>query len=177
MSIGQGDLTVSPLQMATTYAAIASPAGEIRQPQLAKQIGQPDPETGDEEIVKEIAPKVVRRLPLDAAELGVIREGLEDVVSGANGTAAGTFAGFPLDQFPVAGKTGTAQIGESEADVNFAWFVSYAPADDPQYVVSVYIAKGGHGGTSAAPVARQIFEGLFGIDDETDVSLGQDFSN
>ena len=177
MSIGQGDLTVSPLQMATTFAAIASDGGEVRQPHVARQIGQPDPETGEEEVVKEIEPKVVRRLPLDQTELGVIRQGLEDVVSGANGTAAGTFAGFPLDRYPVAGKTGTAQIGESEANVNFAWFVSYAPADAPQYVVSVYIAKAGHGGTSAAPVARQIYEGLFGLDDETEVNLGQDFSN
>ena len=162
--------------MAVSYAAIASPGGELREPHVAMQIGQPDPETGEEEVLREIEPKVVRRLPLDAGELEVIREGLEAVVSGVNGTAAGTFAGFPLDRYPVAGKTGTAQIGSSEADVNYAWFTSYAPADDPEYVVSVYIAKAGHGGTSAAPVARQIYEGLFGLDDETDVSFGQDFS-
>jgi penicillin-binding protein 2 len=95
---------------------------------------------------------------------------------GANGTAAGAFAGFPLDEYPVAGKTGTAQIGSVDSGLNYAWFVSYAPADDPDYVVSVYLAKAGHGGESAAPVAREVFEGLFGIDDETEVSLGQDAS-
>ena len=94
---------------------------------------------------------------------------------GAEGTAAGAFAGFPLDQFPVAGKTGTAQIGETA--YNRAWFVSYAPADDPQYVVAVYLNYAGHGGESAAPVAREIYEGIFNLDQSTgDVQLGQDAS-
>ena len=176
MAIGQGDLTTNPLQMAVTFAALAADAAQVWEPHVGWQIGRPDPETGEEEILREIEPKAVGKLPLDPAEIGVIREGLEDVVMGANGTAAGAFAGYPLDRYPVAGKTGTAQIGESEANVNYAWFVSYAPADDPQYVVSVYLAKAGHGGESAAPVAREIYEGLFGIDDETGVSLGQDAS-
>nr|MDQ3958507.1 penicillin-binding transpeptidase domain-containing protein [Actinomycetota bacterium] len=174
MSIGQGSLTVSPLQMAVAFGSMAAGDGEVWQPRIGWRIGQPNPETGDEEIVKEIPPHVTRRLPLDETEIGVIREGLEDVISGPNGTAAGAFAGFPLDQFPVAGKTGTAEIGNT--DLNYAWFVAYAPADDSEYVVSVYLAKAGHGGESAAPVARQILEGLFGIDDVTDVSLGQDES-
>ena len=176
MAIGQGDLTTNPLQMAVTFGALAADAGQVWEPHVGWRIGRPDPETGEEEVLREIEPRAVRKLPLDPAEIEVIREGLEDVVSGANGTAAGAFAGFPLDQYPVAGKTGTAQIGESEDDVNYAWFVSYAPADDPQYVVSVYLAKAGHGGESAAPVAREVFEGLFDIDNETGVSLGQDES-
>ena len=174
MAIGQGSLTTSPLQMAVAYASIAADGGVVWEPHVGMEIGQPDPETNTEEIVREIEPKIARRLPLDPTEIGVLREGLEDVISGPNGTAAGAFAGFPLDQYPVAGKTGTAEIGES--DLNYAWFVAYAPVDDPQYVVSVYLAKAGHGGESAAPVARQVLEGLFGIDEATDVSLGQDSS-
>ncbi|MDQ4025581.1 MAG: penicillin-binding transpeptidase domain-containing protein, partial [Actinomycetota bacterium] len=176
MAIGQGDLIVSPLQMAVAFAAIAADDAQVWEPHVARQIGQPNPETGEEEVVRDIEPEPLRRLPLDAAELGVIREGLVDVVSGDNGTAAGAFAGFPVDRYPVAGKTGTAQIGEAELDVNYAWFVSYAPVDDPQYVVSVYVAKAGHGGETAAPIARQIYEGLFGLDTATDVSLGHDES-
>ncbi|HYO61565.1 MAG TPA: penicillin-binding transpeptidase domain-containing protein, partial [Actinomycetota bacterium] len=176
MAIGQGDLTTNPLQMAVSYASIATGGGEVWEPHVGWRIGRPDSETGEEEILREIEPEVTRRIPLDAAEIEVIRQGLEDVVTGVNGTAAGAFAGFPLDQYPVAGKTGTAQIGESEANVNYAWFVSYAPADTPEYVVSVYLAKAGHGGETAAPVAREIYEGLFGIDRETGVSLGQDES-
>ncbi|MDQ3952593.1 MAG: penicillin-binding protein 2 [Actinomycetota bacterium] len=174
MAIGQGSLTTTPLQMAGAFASIAAD-GEVWEPHVGWKIGRPDPETGEEEILREIQPKVTRRLPLDATEIGVIKQGLEDVISGPNGTAAGAFAGFPLDQYPVAGKTGTAQIGET--DLNYAWFVSYAPADDPQYVVSVYLAKAGHGGESAAPVAREVLEGLFDVDRETDVDLGQDLSN
>ncbi|HEX2057915.1 MAG TPA: penicillin-binding protein 2 [Actinomycetota bacterium] len=176
MAIGQGDLTTNPLQMAVSYASMATGTGEVWEPHVGWKIGRPDPETGEEEVLREIEPEVARRLPLDTTEIAVIREGLEDVISGPNGTAAGAFAGFPLDQYPVAGKTGTAQIGSVDSGLNYAWFVSYAPADDPEYVVSVYLAKAGHGGESAAPVARQIFEGLFGIDQETDVSLGQDAS-
>ncbi len=173
MSIGQGDLLVTPLQMAVTMAAIAND-GNVMQPRVADAVARVD-EFGDEEIVRDFQPKVVRRLPLDATELGVIQQGLVDVISGANGTATSVFAGFPTDRFPLAGKTGTAQIGET--DLNYAWFISYAPADAPEYVIAAYLERAGHGGESAAPIARQIYEGIFGIDQETDVRLGSDASN
>jgi penicillin-binding protein 2 len=105
-----------------------------------------------------------------------MRTGLELVVASGAGTANSAFSGFPLEQFPVAGKTGTAQIGSLESGKNFAWFMSYAPADNPQYVVAVYIERAGHGGESAAPVARQIYEGIFELDDDLSVQLGVDES-
>ena len=172
MAIGQGDLLTNPLQMAVTFSAIAN-GGKVLQPRLGMALAATDRD-GEQRIVREFEPKVVRRLPLDQSELGVIRQGLIDVISSENGTAAPAFAGFPTDEYPVAGKTGTAQIGEG--DLNRAWFLSYAPAEAPRYVVSVYLEKAGHGGESAAPVARQIYEGLFDIDRETDVQLGQDAS-
>ncbi|MPZ70116.1 MAG: penicillin-binding protein 2, partial [Actinobacteria bacterium] len=76
-----------------------------------------------------------------------------------------------------AGKTGTAQIGDSTSDRNFAWFVSYAPADNPEYVIAVCLYQAGHGGESAAPVARQIYEGIYNLDQETIVTLGSDISD
>ncbi|MFN2488884.1 MAG: penicillin-binding protein 2 [Actinomycetota bacterium] len=173
MSIGQGDLLVSPLQMAVTYSAIAN-GGKVMQPRLAMGVATTTAD-GDEKTLREFKPKVVRRLPLDETELGVIREGLIDVVSGDQGTATTAFAGFPTDRYPIAGKTGTAEVGANK-EFNSAWFLSYAPADDPRYVVAVYLEKSGHGGESAAPVARQIYEGIFGIDKKTDVQLGQDAS-
>jgi penicillin-binding protein 2 len=160
--------------MAVTYAAIAN-GGDVLQPRLGMALTRTDP-TGEQRIVREFKRKVVRKLPLDATELEVIQQGLRNVTAGDQGTAASAFAGFPLGRYPVAGKTGSAQIGESELDINRAWFAAYAPADDPQYVVAVYINRAGHGGESAAPVARQIFEGLFGIDRKTDVELGTDAS-
>ena len=171
MSIGQGDLIVTPIQMAVTYAAIAN-GGTVWQPRLgmALQTG----EEGSENIVREFEAKEAGQLPLDATELGVIQEGLELVIGGGSGTARGAFAGFPLEQFPIAGKTGTAELGET--DLNDAWFVSYGPTTDPRYVIAVYLEKAGHGGESAAPIARQIWEGIFGIDDDTNVRLGTDLS-
>ncbi|MCA1571614.1 MAG: penicillin-binding protein 2 [Chloroflexi bacterium] len=173
MAIGQGDLVVTPLQMAVTYAAIAN-GGTVYEPRLAESLTRTD-ERENEQTVRSIEPKVAARLPLDAAELDVIQEGLVDVVAGADGTARGAFAGFPLNAYPIAGKTGTAQLDEA-GELNDAWFVSYGPADSAEYVIAVYVEKAGHGGETAAPIARQIWEGIFGIDKDTNVRLGQDFS-
>ena len=174
MSIGQGDMIVTPLQMATTFAAIAND-GKVMRPRLGWALQTPSP-TGLSETNKTYRPSVVEELPLDPTELAVIHEGLVDVISGDQGTAVSAFSGFPLDRFPLAGKTGTAQIGTNEAGRNDAWFISYGPVDSPQYVISVLVQDAGHGGTSAGPIARQIWEGIFDIDQNTDVRLGADSS-
>jgi len=169
MSIGQGDLLVTPAQMAVTYAAVLN-GGKIIEPRVALRAER------DAEVKRRFETKTRRRLPLDQHVWDEMREGLELVVAGADGTARAAFSGFPLDRVRVAGKTGTAQIGSVDSGKNVAWFVSYAPAEDPQYVVAVYLNRAGHGGESAGPVARQIFEGIFGLDQSTDVSLSQDGS-
>lgn len=199
MSIGQGELKVTPLQMATSYSALVNGGTvweprmgyEVRKPPLPEATGAPGDEPAgtptdevdpaDSKIVSEIKSKKASSLPLDVTELSVIREGLELVVTGASGTAAGVFAGFPLEQFPVAGKTGTAQRGDTGE--NDSWFLSYGPASDPGYVMAVYVEQADHGGTTAAPISRQIWEGIAahegvkGIDASgTDVSLGSDSS-
>jgi penicillin-binding protein 2 len=79
-----------------------------------------------------------------------------------------------LSKYPIAGKTGTAQIGTSI--FNDAWFVSYGPLPNPRYVIAIYVQKAGHGGESAAPIARQIWESILGIDKNATVTLGQDQS-
>ena len=86
--------------------------------------------------------------------------GLRRAVADRDGTAAPAFAGFPSDRFPVAGKTGTADLPPKAP---FAWFTSYAPVGSPKYVVVVMVEQGGHGGESAAPVARVVYEKLFGL--------------
>ena len=207
MAIGQGDLKVTPLQMATSYAALVN-GGAVWEPRMGYEVRKPpvqdrddfeeseaadgeddegssgpeiervDPE--DSKIVKDIKSRKGSSLPLDAIEMGVLRQGLEDVVMGAEGTAAGVFAGFPLEQFPIAGKTGTAQRGDT--GVNDSWFVSYGPADDPGYVMAVYVEEAGGGGATSAPIARQIWEGIAalegiqGIGGDTDVSIATDES-
>jgi len=174
MAIGQGELITTPLQMAVTYAAIAN-GGRIVKPHLGMSVGRTNNE-GEVKILKEFKTKTVRRLPLDEAELAPLQQGLLDVISGDQGTAASAFAGYPQGSFPVAGKTGTAQIGALDSGLNYAWFTSYAPADDPEYVVVTYLEKAGHGGESAAPVARQIYEAIFKVDNDPIVGLSQDFS-
>jgi len=164
--------TVSPSASASASPVVAPTASPSSSPDTGAEARA---NLEEEKIEGRVKTKTVERLPLDEFEISILRQGLDDVVMGAEGTAGGAFAGFPLDQFPVGGKTGTAQIDETP--YNRAWFVSYAPADDPQYVVAVYLNYAGHGGESAAPVAREIFEGIFNLDQSTgDVVLGQDAS-
>lgn len=174
MAIGQGDVLTTPLQMAVATSAVAN-GGTVWEPQIAMQMARPD-ENDVEQPVRTFEPRSAGELPLDDLEMSVIQEGMIDVVSGPAGTAREAFAGFPTQNIPIAGKTGTAELTSETSNLQDAWFVSYAPADDPRYVVVVYLQKSGHGGESAAPVAREIYEGLFGLDRSLDIRLGRDAS-
>jgi penicillin-binding protein 2 len=154
-SIGQGDVLTTPLQMASAYAAIAN-GGTLWWPHLGREI-----RASDGSRVRAIEPRPLGTLELEAGELSAIQRGLEQVVMATRGTAAGAFRDFPLDEIPVAGKTGTAEYGSR---VPYAWFASYAPADDPRYVVVVAVEEGGGGSQTAAPIARRILEAAFGLD-------------
>lgn len=148
LSIGQGDTLVTPLQMAQVYAAIAGD-GTVRPPRLATATQSV---TGERAELPTAAPRTVR---LDPTVNRYLRTSLEDVVT--EGTAAGAFRGFDLEAWPVAGKTGTAEVfGRQDT----AWFVSYAPAERPRYAVAVVVGQGGTGGSTAAGIARQIHEVL-----------------
>ncbi len=153
-SIGQGDVLATPLQVAASYLAIAND-GVLLRPHLGAAVVSSD---GTE--IRRIEPEPISELGLDAAELAVIQEGLRRVVMDPRGTGSSAFAGFPLDQVPIAGKTGTAEV---KPRVPFAWFAAYAPADDPRIVVAVNVEEGGGGSQTAAPIARNIFEHYFGI--------------
>jgi penicillin-binding protein 2 len=173
MAVGQGDLLVTPMQMATAYSAIVN-GGDVYRPRIASALVREEV-TGEQRVVRKFEPEVDNRLPVGDLELSVIRQGMEAVVGSGGGTASAAFGGFPLTAFPVGGKTGTAQIGESQA--SNAWFISYAPTDAPRYVVATFVEKAGHGGESAAPIARQIYEGIFEGDKQTSVTLGTDESD
>jgi penicillin-binding protein 2 len=150
ISIGQGDVNVTPLQMAVMYSAIAN-GGTVYKPQLVTRIGNPD--LGPEEIVQ---PEVAGKLPISAENLAAIQQGLRGVVAGTRGTARHIFIGMPV---AVAGKTGTAETATARPD---AWFASYAPYDAPELVVIVLVENAGQGSSVAAPIARQVFEAYFG---------------
>ena len=92
---------------------------------------------------------------LSAANLATLRSALVGVTT--TGTGRGSFVGFPIS---VAGKTGTAQVTGKD---DYALFACYAPAAAPKYAIAVIVEQGGHGGSVAAPAARQIMSKLFGV--------------
>jgi penicillin-binding protein 2 len=148
LSIGQGDLLVTPLQLVDTYAGIAND-GKVMRPHILKQVLG-----ADGKPVLTFKPEVAFDSGTSASNLATMRQGLLSVIT--DGTGKGAFAGFPVQ---VAGKTGTAQVYGKD---DYAWFVGYAPADHPKYAVAVLIEQGGHGGSIAGPAARQIFAALLG---------------
>ena len=168
-SVGQGDLTATPMQMAVAYASLVN-GGRVVEPRIVSRVERSNL-GGEPEVVKEFETVVRNELGLDDTETSVIRQGMQQVVT--SGTASDAFAGFNVS---VGGKTGTAQVGEEEGLSN-AWFISYAPVTDPQYVTAVYIELAGNGGETAAPVAREIYEGIFNKDKNTAVTLGSDSSD
>lgn len=156
-SIGQGDVLVTPLQLAAAFGAVAN-GGTVWQPHLADEVVAPDGR-----LQWQWEPRAVHRLRIADDHLAELRQGLEDVVMQPRGTAHGAFvrSGFPLEQVAVAGKTGTAEVG---GRFPTALFASYAPVDDPRFVVAVVVEQGGGGSQTAAPIASRILRSAFGLD-------------
>jgi penicillin-binding protein 2 len=152
-SIGQGYVAVTPLQLATAYAALAN-GGTLYSPRIGEELISP---TG--KVVQQIVPPVNGHLPASPATLAYIRTALQGVVT--QGTAAGAFGGFPLSKVCIAGKTGTAQVAGNMATSNFA---SFAPCSNPQYVVVMMIPDSGYGADVSAPAIRQIWDAIYGLE-------------
>lgn len=156
MAIGQGEMIgVTPIQMGRAYSAMCN-GGLLMRPRIVHRIC-----TADDRETTQIAqvdggvwevgkPVVQGRIPVNAEARRTVTDGLFRVTHDAHGT--GRHAAFPLE-WSVAGKTGTAQTGRPIPD---GWFVCYAPAEAPRIVIVVLIKESGHGGTIAAPLARQI---------------------
>ncbi len=163
MAIGQGFVTVTPMQLAVAYSAIAN-GGKVCRPHVVDHIVNPAGAT-----VHTVSGHCNdRKLPYTQAELDYIKNALATVTQ-SGGTASSAFAGFPLSQVPVAGKTGTAQRPPFQ---DTSWFAAMVPANDPKYVIVAMVEQGGHGSTSAAPIVRQVIEGLYGIDSNGVVNGG-----
>ncbi len=155
-SIGQGFVLVSPIQACQMISAVAN-GGYFYRPTLLKQTR--NRETG---AVKVFTSERLNRIVLDASALEEVRKALTGVVSEPGGTGHAAQSPFTT----VAGKTGTAQViaqkipgrklsGKTQ---DHAWFIAYAPVDDPKIAVAVLVEHGGHGGGAAAPVARSVIE-------------------
>ena len=163
-SIGQGYNLVTPLQSARMISTIAS-GGLLVRPYLVKRI-----EDYDGRLIQEFFPEVIKKIKIEPEVLRNIKEGLRGVVHEAHGTGHRA----RLKNVIVAGKTGTAQVvamkDSEEIDPeeetpyshrDHAWFVAFAPYENPEVAVSVIIEHGGHGGATAAPIAGGILKTYF----------------
>lgn len=144
LGIGQGDMTVTPMQLARYVAAIAN-GGWLHTPHLVARIVHP--ETG-EEIEVENEPS--RRIPIDPQHFQTVREGMRRVVE------LGSGRGARIDGVPAGGKTGTAQAPGDAADHSL--FILFAPLDNPRIAVAVLVENGGFGATQAGPIASLMAE-------------------
>ncbi len=146
VSIGQGDLLVTPLQLINYISAIAN-GGKIYQPFIVKKIT-----TEDGKVVKDLEPKILDDYSSDSDIIKEIQQGMIDTVKKSYGTAY-LLADLP---FPVAAKTGTAQI-QGNTKIN-AFFVGYAPIENPQIAILVLVENAKEGSLNAVPVAKDVLE-------------------
>ncbi|NBM16684.1 penicillin-binding protein 2 [Streptomyces sp. GC420] len=155
-SIGQGDTLVTPIQMATIYAAIAN-GGTVHRPTVGKAVV-----SADGKRVKEIEPKTTGKLPMSKSLLADIDGALEDVAT--RGTAAWRFQGWPQDKIPMHAKTGTAEVYGKQTT---SWFATYTE----DYTIVMTISQGGTGSGASGPFVRKIYEAMYGIGEDGEQDL------
>jgi penicillin-binding protein 2 len=158
-AIGQGATTVTVLQLALAYAALAND-GTLYQPQVVRSV-----ETSAGTVVQEFPPRVRRIIDVDPGQLNLIKEALRGVVVDEEGTAFNE----TIEGLDMSGKTGTAQISHVTPrsvdpkrvwyfNRDHAWFAGYAPSRAPEIAIVVLIEHGGGGGKNAAPVAMRVVD-------------------
>jgi penicillin-binding protein 2 len=148
MMAGMGQVfhLYTPIQMASVVQCIANDGVRMK-PRLAANILD-----SDYNVIEEIKPEISSVLDVESEVIDLVKKGMLKVTSDPKGTAYWVFYGVP---FEVAGKTGTAQnpLGEDHA-----WFIGFAPYEEPEIALAVVVDQGGSGSTVAGPVARKIFE-------------------
>jgi len=158
LAIGQGDLLVTPLQMARFYALLAN-GGKLVTPHVLMDVESPNGAAVP--VPATPAPKVVG---VDPAALQVVQKGLWEATHLSFGTSYAVFGDFPVS---IAGKTGTAEKVVSMPGYtglqNQSWWCGYGPSDSAKLVVCAVIENGGHGGDAAAPAAAQVFASYFHV--------------
>jgi cell division protein FtsI/penicillin-binding protein 2 len=175
IAVGQGAMLSTPLQLANGYAAMVN-GGTVWQPRVVSEVVDVDGE-----VVEEYAKVAINQVDLDPRTVRMLRQDLQQVVNNQDrGTARSAFADFGPNVEKVGGKTGTGEVikaprVEAFKQVDNAFFVGVAPINDPKYVVSVVVERGGSGGRVAAPVARQVLQYLLnGAEGVTELAPGLD---
>jgi penicillin-binding protein 2 len=160
LAVGQGDVQVSPLQMAVAYARLAT--DKVVRPRLGQRI-----ENSAGQVEQQLETPKSRSLHIPDEYRSAILDGLRGAASEPGGTSTAVFQSFPIQ---IAGKTGTAEKGAGRADQS--WYVALAPWPDPKYVVAVTDEAGGFGADTAAPMARRILAQLFNVKEQQLVQGG-----
>lgn len=161
LAIGQGEMSVTPLQMTRMYAAIAN-GGTLYRPQLVRERGILDERT----FVA--TPDAMSEFGFSQVAIETVQQGLCDVTSTRNGTAWHIFnlpTESPTLELGVCGKTGTAQTPQPQSH---SWFVAYAPAQNPEIVTLVMVENSGEGSAIAAPIVERILEYYFFLRNDAD---------
>jgi penicillin-binding protein 2 len=153
VAVGQGDILVSPLQMAMAAAAVAN-GGILYKPHFVDQVTDVNGK-----VVQTVAPEVIRRDFISPDNLALVRQGMRQTVSNPQGTACC----YMDQQVPVqvAGKTGSAETDPGNNVPPNSWFMAFAPYNDPQIVLVVFLEKAGEGAEYAVPAARETLAWYF----------------
>ena len=160
LGIGQGAIHLTPLEMAVGYATLAT-GGEVMRPRVVAKV------IGMDGKVQTFAPQILRKLPWNPENVEFIHRALAGVVNDY-----GTGGAAKLPGIVVGGKTGTAQVASVKGKMiksedlpyqirDHAWFVAFAPVDDPQIVVAAMVEHGGHGGSAAGPIVKAVMQEFF----------------
>jgi penicillin-binding protein 2 len=163
MAIGQGQITVTPLQMTRFYAMIAN-GGRLVTPHVADDIERPGANGRPAQVLRRFGAQPPQPTGVDPTALRIVQQGLEEATHASFGTSSGVFGSFPVN---IAGKTGSAEKLVSlpgypyPSNETQSWWCGYGPYDSPTITVCAVIENGGHGGTSAAPAALKVFEQYF----------------
>jgi penicillin-binding protein 2 len=163
LGIGQGDVLVTPLQMARFYALVAN-GGKLVEPTLVKHVEHASVDGDAAVVVRRFPSPRPKDIGLDPTAIRFVQEGLFDATHASYGTSTTVFGAFPRT---VAGKTGTAEkyveLPAYKGLRDQSWWCGYGPYGDPELVVCAVIENGGHGGEAAAPTALKVFERFFGV--------------
>ena len=168
MSIGQGYLLATPLQVLASFVPVAN-GGTLYQPQIVYQVRD-----ANGNLQRDFTPKVIRQLPMDAEDMVAVEQGLWSVVNAPRGTAPNS----RVEGIEVAGKTGTAEYcdvyekedapGEYDCRRNdkgflptHAWYVGYAPFEKPEIAVVAFVYDGGEGSGTTVPIVQAILQAYF----------------
>ncbi len=144
MAIGQGDVLVTPLQVAA-YTSVFANGGTLYRPHFLKQVIDPKGK-----VKKEIEPEIIREDFISDHTINVVREGMRDTVLYGSGRR------LSLLKFSSAGKTGTAQFSTKKDP--HAWFICFAPYEKPQIAMAILVEEGEEGSIIASPMAKEILE-------------------